>query len=195
MKEINIFLASSIDEFKYERLDLGDFIRRVTDFTIEQDIYLKFTICEDMSNAVAKSRKQEEFNREIRNSDFFYVIFGNKAGDYTIEELDVAAQHFKKTERPYIYVYFQKPAEDTAVTENGKAVLERIKKEDIGISYRNYSHIDNMKLDIVRDLIREKAFNGIITIVKEKVLLNGKKLYVTEALSHENHKNHYGNCR
>ena len=42
MKEISIFLASSIDEFKNERVDLGDFIRKVTDQTIEQDIYLRF---------------------------------------------------------------------------------------------------------------------------------------------------------
>ena len=44
MKEIKIFLASSIDEFKYERMALGDFIRKVTDQTIEQDIYLKLTM-------------------------------------------------------------------------------------------------------------------------------------------------------
>ena len=49
MKEVKIFLASSINEFRNERFDLGDFIRKLTDQTIEQDVYLKFSICEDIS--------------------------------------------------------------------------------------------------------------------------------------------------
>lgn len=180
MKEVKIFLASSIDEFKYERLDLGDFIRKMTDQTIEQDIYLKFTICEDLSNAVAKSRKQEEYNDKIRNSDFFYVIFGNKAGDYTIEELKVAVQQFKETKKPNIYVYRQKPIENTVVTEKGKAALAEIEKEKVNINYRNYNNIDNMKLEIAKDLLGKEAFNGNISVEKGTVLLNSKKLYTFE---------------
>ena len=178
MKEISIFLASSIDEFKNERVDLGDFIRKVTDQTIEQDIYLRFTKCEDLSNAVAKSRKQEEYNKEICNSDFFYVLFGNKAGDYTIEELEVAVQAFKESKgnRPNIYVYHQKPIEETTVTEQGRVVLEQVIKENANISFRNYTHIDNMKLDVLNDFLQKKMFKGDITREKDKVLLNGKKL-------------------
>lgn len=188
MKEIYIFLASSIDEFKYERLDLGDFIRKVTDLTIEQDVYLKFTICEDLSNSVSKNRKQDDYNKEIRNSNFFYVIFGNKAGDYTVEELEEAVKQYKITKSPNIYLYHKKVFEDTVITEKGKAALERIKKENPNICYREYVHVDKMKLEIAKDLLVNKAFNGTIAVVKEKVLLNGKKLFsfVAEPVTEQN---------
>lgn len=182
MKEVKIFLASSINEFRNERFDLGDFIRKLTDQTIEQDVYLKFSICEDMSNAVSKDRKQGDYNEEIRNSDFFYVIFGNKAGDYTIEELEVAAKQFKESadNKPNIYVYHQKSFENTTISEQGKEALECVKKENINISYRDYTNIDDMKIEIAKDLLQKEAFNGELTIEKEKVFLNGKKLFAFE---------------
>ncbi len=182
MKEVKIFLASSINEFRNERFDLGDFIRKLTDQTIEQDIYLKFSICEDMSNAVSKDRKQGDYNEEIRNSDFFYVIFGNKAGDYTIEELEVAVKQFKEStdKKPNIYLYHQKSFENTTISEQGKEALARIKKENANISYRDYTNIDDMKIEIAKDLLQQKAFNGKLTLEKEKVLLNGKKLFAFE---------------
>lgn len=192
MKEIKIFLASSINEFRNERFDLGDFIRKLTDQTIEQDVYLKFSICEDMSNAVSKDRKQGDYNEEIRNSDFFYVIFGNKAGDYTIEELEVAAKQFKEStdNKPNIYVYHQKSFENTTISEQGKKVLAHIKNEIANISYRDYTSIDDMKLEIAKDLLQKEAFNGEFTIEKDKVLLNGKKLFAFEktALATEYYK-------
>ena len=185
MKEVSVFLASSIDEFKYERIDLGDFIRKITDQTIEQDLYLKFSVCEDMSNSVSKNRKQEEYNQEIRKSDFFYVIFGKKAGEYTIEELDVAVQQFKETGKPDIYVYFQKPVVDMIVADKDKPILERIRVENVSISYREYTHIDNMKLDIINDFIGKKVLAGKVSVKKEKVLLNGKKLFCFENMAEE----------
>lgn len=185
MKEVSIFLASSIDEFKYERIDLGDFIRKITDQTIEQDIYLKFSVCEDMSNSVSKVRKQEEYNQEIRKSDFFYVIFGKKAGGYTVEELDVAVQQFKKTEKPSVYVYTQKSNDNMIISEKEQAALERIKIENDSISYREYTHIDNMKLDIINDFIEKKVFAGNVTVEKGKVLLNGQKLFIFEIMPEE----------
>ena len=185
MKEVSVFLASSIDEFKYERIDLGDFIRKITDQTIEQDMYLKFSVCENMSNSVSKSRKQEEYNQEIRKSDFFYVIFGKKAGEYTIEELDIAAQQFKETGKPAIFVYSQKPIDNMLVADKDKLILDRIRGENDGISYREYTHIDNMKLDIINDFIEKKIFTGKVSVEKEKVLLNGKKLFRFENMVEE----------
>ena len=183
MKEVSIFLASSIDEFKNERIDLGDYIRKITDQTIGQNICLKLTKCEDLSNAVSKTRKQEEYNQEIRKSDFFYVLFGKKAGDYTIEELDVAVQQFNETGKPNIYVYFQKPFDNIVISEKGKAVLERIKAENDSISYRAYNHIDDIKLDIIKDFIEKKVFVGKVEVEKEKVLLNGNKLFILQSTS------------
>lgn len=182
MKEVRIFFASSINEFRNERFDLGDFIRKLTDQTIEQDVYLKFSICEDMSNAVSKDRKQGDYNEEIRNSDFFYVIFGSKAGDYTIEELEIAVKRFKEStdNKPNIYVYHQKTFENTIISEQGKEALERVKKKNANISYRDYTNIDDMKIEIAKDLLQQKAFNGKLTLEKEKVLLNGKKLFSFE---------------
>ena len=73
VKYIKIFLASSIAEFEHERRELGDYIRSLNDIYVERGIYFQLTICEYLSNAVAKKRKQDEYNQSIRDSQFFYI--------------------------------------------------------------------------------------------------------------------------
>ena len=88
MKVIKIFLASSINDLHVERMEIGNFIRSMNDRFIDRGIYFKLCMCEDISDAVAKSRKQDEYNAIIRECDFFYVIFWHKAGVYTVEEFE-----------------------------------------------------------------------------------------------------------
>ena len=61
MKEINIFLASSIDDLKYDRQEIGNFIRKLNDIYMP-DIYFRLFMCEDESDVMSKIRKQEEYN-------------------------------------------------------------------------------------------------------------------------------------
>ena len=76
MKYIKLFIASSIIEFAQERASLSDFIRSLNDIYVPRGIYFQLTICEDLSNAVAKDRKQAEYNQTIREAQYFYILFG-----------------------------------------------------------------------------------------------------------------------
>ena len=177
MKTIKLFLASSIVEFEHERKELGDYIRTLNDHYMEcgSDIYIKLEVCEDLSNALAKERKQEEYNKKIRESDFFYILFGKAAGEYTIEEFDVALEHFKETESPRIYTYFQKLPDGVEAADSVKRFMERLDKE-LGHYYSQFSHIDSIKLNMLIEITRSKAVSGKLDIKDGKALLNGKEM-------------------
>lgn len=80
MKYIKIFLASSVVEFEKERQELGKFVRSLNDIYIKRGLYFELNLCEDLSNAVDKERKQNEYNKLIRKCQYFYILFGRYAG-------------------------------------------------------------------------------------------------------------------
>ena len=84
MNIINIFLASSIDEFEFERIYIGNFIRKLN--SNNQYCHIKLFLCED-----AKINMQSIYDREIEESAIFIALIGDKLGPYTAHELDVAA--------------------------------------------------------------------------------------------------------
>ena len=86
MRHLKIFLASSIVEFEDDRKSLKNFIRQMENILIDYDIFLRMFICEYADNAVADERKQNEFLREIDDSDIFLILAGKRLGAYTLEE-------------------------------------------------------------------------------------------------------------
>ena len=90
MEKIGIFVASSLNELHEERLQLGDFVRKLNDIGMERGVYLRLFLCEDESIAMADVRKQEEFNRQLRESRICMVLLFNRAGRYTVEEYGIA---------------------------------------------------------------------------------------------------------
>ena len=85
MRTIKIFLASSVVEFKEERQELAAFANSINKKIVKRDIFLEMIMCEDLSNAMAKERKQDEYNEYIRDSDYVLMLFGKTVGKYTIE--------------------------------------------------------------------------------------------------------------
>jgi len=96
MKQLKkIFLASSIIEFADERLLLKNIVRKINDILIDYDIYIRMFICEYADNALASERKQNEFSREIDDSDIFFILAGKNLGDYTLEEYRYAVNIYE----------------------------------------------------------------------------------------------------
>ena len=66
VKEIGVALSSA-DEFRPERLELGDFIRFLNERIYRQrKLHLDWRVCEDESAAVTQGRRQDVFNAKIR---------------------------------------------------------------------------------------------------------------------------------
>ena len=59
MKRIKVFLGSSIDDLKQDRLEIGDFFRQLNDIYIDRDIYFKLIKCEDFDDYMRIGGKQK----------------------------------------------------------------------------------------------------------------------------------------
>ena len=148
MKYVKIFLASSVVEFEKERRELGDYIRSLNDIYVKRGIYFELNLCEDLSNAIDKERKQEQYNRMIRDSQYFYILFGNHAGEYTIEEFDVAWEQFRSSGEPKLYTYFMQLPDGQPAEKTVQDFMTRLDKE-IGHYYSMFSHLDSVKLNML----------------------------------------------
>ena len=179
MRIIKLFLASSVVEFEHDRRELGDYIRSLNDIYIKRDIYFELTICEDLSNAIARDRKQEEYNQNIRECEYFYVLFGREAGAYTIEEFDVALQQFRESGAPHIYTYFRQLPEGQSAAKSVTDFMERLDKE-IGHYYSTYSHLDSVKLNLLLELTRNPEVNSKLKFENGKALVDETPLLSLE---------------
>ena len=119
MKTVSVFLASSIVEFKNERLLIGDYVRRLNDELFPKGIYVNLVVCEEISNALHYARKQSEYNDRIKECDFFYILIGRRAGGYTAEEYSTANTAFGLNGYPRIRCFFR-GGDDSAEESAGR---------------------------------------------------------------------------
>lgn len=82
MKTIHLFLASSIEEFKDERIFIGDFVRKLNNRSQIKGYQVRLFLCEDESD-----NYQPTYDRQISNSDVFIALIGSSLGKYTEHEL------------------------------------------------------------------------------------------------------------
>ena len=148
MKTIKIFLASSY-ELKAERDDFELWLRQQTDHYLEQGIYFKVVRWENFLDAMSATRKQDDYNAAVRDSDIFLSLFATKTGKYTEEEFTVAHDYFKQTGRPFIYTFFKDASVSTASID--KAAMKSLwafqeKLDQLGHFYTTFISIEDLKL-------------------------------------------------
>ena len=150
-KTIKIFLASSIVELKNERMELENFIYTVgMEFMRKYNVMLQPLLCENFDDALTRARKQDEYNRSIRESEYCFFIFFTKVGDYTKEEFDVAYEQFLKSGKPKIYTYFKNVDEGNA-EQSIRDFMQKLDRE-LGHYYGTFSDLDTIKLRILLSL-------------------------------------------
>lgn len=148
MKTIKIFLASSF-ELKAERDDFELYLRQQNDHYQEQGIYFKVVRWENFLDAMSATRKQDDYNAAVRDSDIFLSLFATKTGKYTEEEFTVAHDCFKQNGRPYIYTFFKDANVSTANIDKAAmktlwAFQERL--DQLGHFYTTFTSIEDLKL-------------------------------------------------
>ena len=179
MKYVKIFLASSVVEFEKERRELGDYIRSLNDIYVKRGIYFELNLCEDLSNAIDKERKQEQYNRMIRDSQYFYILFGNHAGEYTIEEFDVAWEQFRSSGEPKLYTYFMQLPDGQPAEKTVQDFMSRLDKE-IGHYYSMFSHLDSVKLNMLIELTRDPTLHSTVKFEGGQATLDGEPVLSLE---------------
>lgn len=150
MKTIHIFFASSA-ELEDDRNALGNLVRRLNKVYARRGIYLDLYEWEDEDASYNGRRKQDEYNEKIRISDMFLAAFHRNAGQYTIEEFNVAAEERKSRDLPKIYVYC-KALGDGDVETAELADFKRHLSKELGHYFSNYSNRDTMQLHFVMQL-------------------------------------------
>jgi len=106
MKKLHIFLASS-NELKSERELFEIEIYRKGKAWFDRGIFLNLLIWEDQSAAISQGRSQDEYNKLVRESDFFVLLAHTHLGRYSNEEFEICYDQFKKTGKPKIFTYFK----------------------------------------------------------------------------------------
>lgn len=179
MKFIKIFLASSIVEFEKERRQLGDFVRSLNDTYVKRGIYFELIMCEDLTNSLAAERKQQEYNQSIRESQYFYVLFGRNAGAYTVEEFDVALEQFQASGSPRIFTYFLNLPEGERPEQSVTDFMERLDKQ-LGHYYSTFVHMDAIKLNLLLELVRDPDLNSQVKFEDGQAVLGDQPVLSLE---------------
>lgn len=118
MKKIKIFLASSIGELRMERLAVSELVGELNDDLIDDGIRIQLFMCEHHDTAIAAQGKQKEYNHFIMQPcDIFLNLYYRKAGEYTMEEFDVALETFRTHKIPRIFVLLKEEAEMDGKTD------------------------------------------------------------------------------
>ena len=175
MVVIKIFLASSITEFSSERKELEAFVNSLNNIYVHKGIFFELIVCEDLSNAVQQEGSQETYNQQIRASQYFYVIFGRKAGRFTLEEFDVALSSFRRKGEPKLYTYFMVLPEGEHPDRTLIDFMRRLENE-LHYYHNKYTHIDSIKLNLLMELVRDPRVGGSLKLKDGQAQLDGSDM-------------------
>ena len=179
MKKVKIFLASSIEDLREDRLQVGDFFRQLNEIYLDSGVHFSLIKCEDYDNSLAAGGKQQEYDREIRESELVFFLFFRKVGDYTKHEFEVALESFKDREKPKIITYFKYITSLDEVAQEVRDFMQLLDQE-IKHYYNTYNHIDTLKLGILMQIKLMKLDNAQIKLEDGRVHLNGQPVVKAE---------------
>ena len=175
MKTIRIFLASS-EEMDYDRMVFGNLVRRLDDIYEKRGMRLKLFEWEDYDAAFNDRRKQDEYNEKVRESDIFLALFHKKAGQFTIEEFDVASDAFKEKASPKVFTYLK----DLQPGESPSPELEEFKHrlfDEMGHYWCHYDNRDSLQLQFVMQLqLVESSLGDSVKVENGEVNIDGMKV-------------------
>ena len=150
MRTIKVFIASS-DELTPERKEFDTLFHHLNTIFTARGIRLEPVKWEFLDSSMGRLHKQEEYNREIKDCDICVVMFWQKFGDYTDEELKVADAEMRAGRKPVkIYVFFKEPGDVSQELQEFKASFD----EAYGHFYGKFDGVDKLQLDFVMQLER-----------------------------------------
>jgi hypothetical protein len=161
-RTLGIFLASS-SELREDRDEFELYFRTYNDQLIKRGVYLKVERWEHFSDAMSKTRKQDDYNKVVRDCDIFVCLIFKKAGKFTQEEFEVAFGEFKDRGKPRIFTFIKtEPVDLESLSEEELKSRSAFKEKlsDLGHFYTRYRSIEDLKLqfrDQIDRLIEESC--------------------------------------
>ena len=144
MKTVKLFIASSIREFKEERIHIGGYVRKLNDLIKTNGRNIHLYLCEDEG-----INSQAFYDRNILLSDVFIAIVGPKLGlgEFTRHEIVDVAYNCNTIKRKIIVL-------------TGKECISFIPNDiksefDIkNIGNNLHCHITELLLDVIEDIFQ-----------------------------------------
>ena len=152
MRTVRVFIASS-KELTPERKEFDTLFAHLNEIYTARGVNLKSEKWEFMDSSMGREHKQQEYNRKLKTCDICIVMFWQKFGDYTKEELDVANAELRAGRKPVkIYVFFKEPGDISAEMQEFKNNFD--KEYSYGHFYCTFDCADKLQLDFVLQLER-----------------------------------------
>ena len=131
---------------------------------------------EGFDASVSALRKQSDYNEAVRDSDMFLALFHTKAGEFTLEEFEVALAEFSKSKvKPKIYTYF-KELENGQTEESSLVEFKKKLMDEIGHYYCRYGNPDTMMLHFVLQIkVLDLDAAPEVKVEDSQVTIDGKK--------------------
>ena len=174
MKTIKIFLASS-EELRTERLEMTDLVSLLNQLFKCRDLEIELKKWEHLDSSMSPTRKQDEYNKVLKECDICLVMYWQKFGDFTGEELELAFHQMKSGEKPHkIYLFFKDITNEEVITHELKSFKENIYSR-YGHFICKFQNVDTLKLEFVlqlelflKNILGEKS----IEVREEHVYIN-----------------------
>ena len=172
MKKVKIFLASSIEDLKEDRIAIGDYFRQLNEIYLDFDVHFSLIKCENYDDSIAGDGKQNRYDEEIRGSDLCFFLFYSKVGEYTKHEFEVALDAFGESEKPKIVTYFKYIEREGDLNEDISSFM-RMLDEELHHYYSTYGHIDTLKLGILMQIKLMRLDSAKVCLENGELKLNG----------------------
>lgn len=155
-KTIKVFIASS-EELKEERLELLSIEKRINKNLEQHGVKIEIIEWEYLDPEMGLTRKQEDYNKELRSCDICCVICWQKFGKYTAEEFKIAHEAKVNGDPLHkIYIFFKEPGE---YTDELKAFKKGIEK-DYGHFPSCFETVDAFRFALY-DILNREALKWI----------------------------------
>ena len=179
MKRIKIFIASSVEDLRDDRLMVGDFFRQLNEIYIDSGSYFSLIMCQDYDSSSTHSQGQSRYDDEIRDSELCFFLFYRKAEDYTRHEFEIALDSFKDEQKPKIVTYFKTVSKEGEVYPEVLSFMNMLSAE-LHHYYCKYEHIDTLKLGILMQVKLLKLDRGEITLSDGSIAVKGNPVLSTD---------------
>ncbi len=182
-RTVNIFIGSSINEFREERHELVGYIYSVSDgFERRYGIRVRPLLCEyaDPAMRADGAHKQEDYNDLIRESEMSFFIFFTRAGEFTRKEFELACGLMRANGRPKVYVYFKNVPEGTTAEASLREFMTQVDRDHY---HGTFDSIDTIKLRIL-ECLKFQEFEELSIEVKDGyVCVDGQRMLKLENIT------------
>lgn len=147
VKTVKIFLASS-GELHDDRVAFADFIENLQNHYHLRNYSFQLLKWEYLGPDYKGSRKQDQYNEAIRQSDVFLILFHPNVGKYTYEELEVAISECKKRKLPLLIFKKEDNNNSKEESEYYTKIMDLV-SDELDSFWATYDNNDKLHLEFL----------------------------------------------